>query len=154
MFDVNVKGMLFGMQEAAKHFMPAGGGTIINMLSTAGVRQHPLQAVYSTSKAATAQMTRLAALQYGKHKIRVNGICPTMVKTALARQYVNSEPLRNLVLGSIPPGRFAEVSDVVTVATFLASDEAGFITGALIPVDGGETRLCTFRASASGSAAM
>ena len=77
-----------------------------------------------------------------------------MVKTALARQYVDSEPLRNLVLGSIPPGRFAEVSDVVTVATFLASDEAGFITGALIPVDGGETRLCTFRASASGSAAM
>lgn len=138
-FDVNVKGMWFGIQEAAKYFMTAGGGTIINMLSTAALRQHPLQALYNMSKAAAAQMTRCAALEYGRHNIRVNGICPTLVKTALSRQVVDSEPMRSFVLDSIPLGRLAEVSDVAAVATFLASDEAGLITGALIPVDGGET---------------
>lgn len=138
-FDVNVKGMWFGMQEAAKHFISAGGGTIINMLSTAALKQHPLQAIYNMSKAAAAQMTRCAALEYGRHKIRVNGICPTMVKTAITRQFTEIEPMMNFVLGSIPLGRLAEISDVAAVATFLASDEAGLITGALIPVDGGET---------------
>ncbi len=137
---VNVKGMWFGIQEAVKHFMSAGGGSIINILSTAAIKQHPLQAAYNVSKAAAAQLTRCIALEYGRHNIRANGICPTMVKTALTRQFNENEPLKNFVLGCIPLGRFAEISDVASLATFLASDEAALISGALIPVDGGEVQ--------------
>ncbi|AZR31701.1 SDR family NAD(P)-dependent oxidoreductase [Xanthomonas vasicola] len=136
--DVNIKGMWFGMQEAAKHFISAGGGSIINMLSTAAIRQPPMQAIYNMSKAAAAQMTRSAALEYGRYNIRVNGICPTMVKTSLTRELTDNAPLMNYIVGTIALGRFAEVSDVAHVATFFASDAAAFLSGVLLPVDGAE----------------
>src|SRR5260370_1210719 len=91
-FDVNVKGTWFGCQEAIKEVLKQGrGGNIANIGSTAGMQGHPKQSVYNISKGAAANLTRCLAIEYGRDKIRVNGICPTDAKTSLTRAPVDDK---------------------------------------------------------------
>jgi NAD(P)-dependent dehydrogenase (short-subunit alcohol dehydrogenase family) len=138
-YNVNVKGMFFCSQEAVKQFLKQGkGGNIINIVSTAGLGGYPRQAVYNISKAAAANLTNSLAIEYGRHGIRVNGICPTYCKTGLARELYNDTGLMKVLEQGIPLGRWGEAKDIADLAVFLASDESEFIHGDLIPLDGGE----------------
>ena len=143
-FDVNVKGTFFGAQSAIKQFLSQGdGGVIINLVSTAGLQGHPNQSVYNISKGAQANLTRCLAIEYGKDKIRVNGICPTYAKTSLTRALFDDKDFDQVFTESIPLKRWGEVDDIANLAIFLASDESSYIHGDLIKVDGGET-LCRY----------
>jgi NAD(P)-dependent dehydrogenase (short-subunit alcohol dehydrogenase family) len=143
-FAVNVKGTFFGSQEAVKQFLrQKNGGNIINLVSTAGLQGHPKQSVYNTSKGAQANLTRCLAIEYGRDKIRVNGICPTYAKTALTRAFYDDKDFDTMFVRSIPLKRWGERQDVADLAVFLASDESSYIHGVLVPLDGGET-LCRY----------
>jgi NAD(P)-dependent dehydrogenase (short-subunit alcohol dehydrogenase family) len=143
-FDVNCKGSFFGAQSAVKQFLTQGdGGTIINLVSTAGLQGHPWQSVYNISKGAQAQLTRCLAIEYGKDGIRTNGICPTFAKTSLTRTLYDDKSFDEAFVESVPLKRWGEVDDVASLAVFLASEESSYIHGDLIRIDGGET-LCRY----------
>jgi len=138
-YNVNVKGMFFGSQEAVKQFLKQGkGGNIINIISVAGLGGYPRQAVYNISKAAAANLTNSLAIEYGREGIRVNGICPTYCKTSMTREVYADKEFAKAFAERIPLGRWGEAKDVADLAVFLASDESEFIHGDLIRVDGGE----------------
>ncbi|NIF52241.1 SDR family oxidoreductase [Burkholderia sp. Ax-1724] len=143
-FDVNVRGTWFGCQEAIKVFLRQGrGGNIVNIVSTAGLQGHPNQSVYNISKGAAANLTRCLAIEYGRDKIRVNGICPTYAKTSLTRALFDDKDFDKVFTDAIPLKRWGEVEDIANLAVFLASDESSYIHGDLVRIDGGET-LCRF----------
>lgn len=136
---VNTKGSFFGMQEAVKQFLKQGnGGSIVNVISTAGLGAYPYQSVYNASKGATARLTECLAIEYGRHNIRANGICPTYLKTSMMREGWDDEAFKADVAHKIPLQRWGEVDDAANLAVFLASDESAFITGDLIRLDGGD----------------
>ena len=94
-YEVNVKGTFFGAKAAIRQMLEQGdGGVIVNLVSTAGLQGHPNQSVYNISKGAQANLTRCLAIEYGKDRIRVNGICPTYAKTSLTRRAVRRQGLR------------------------------------------------------------
>jgi NAD(P)-dependent dehydrogenase (short-subunit alcohol dehydrogenase family) len=143
-YEVNVKGTFFGAKAAIRRMLEQGdGGVIINLVSTAGLQGHPNQSVYNISKGAAANLTRCLAIEYGKDRIRVNGICPTYAKTSLTRALFDDKDFDQVFTDSIPLKRWGEVDDIANLAVFLASDESGYIHGDLIKVDGGET-LCRY----------
>lgn len=149
-FDVNVKGSFFGTQSAVVQFRrqdanPSTGqrGTIVNLVSTAGLQGHPMQSVYNISKGAQANLTRCAAIEYGAEGIRVNGICPTYAKTALTRDLYEDMAFMQSFAESVPLKRWGEATDVANLALYLASDESAFVHGDLVRIDGGET-LCRY----------
>jgi NAD(P)-dependent dehydrogenase (short-subunit alcohol dehydrogenase family) len=143
-YEVNVKGSFFGAQEAVKVFKRQGGrGNIINLVSTAGLQDHPRQSVYNISKGAAANLTRCLAIEYGQEKIRVNGICPTYAKTALTRAFADDMDFDKMFVESVPLKRWGEVQDIADLAVFLVSDRSSYIHGDLIRIDGGET-LCRY----------
>ena len=137
---VLVKGSWFCAQEAVRLFLAqGGGGSIINIVSTAGLRGHGYQSVYNISKGAQANLTRCLGIEYGADNIRTNGICPSFAKTAMSRGGYDSEASIDMIRRAIPQGRWGEVSDVAGLALFLASEAGAHLNGALIPLDGGET---------------
>lgn len=149
-FNVNAKGTFFGTQSAVAQFRrqdpnPRTGqrGTIVNLVSTAGLQGHPMQSVYNISKGAQANLTRCAAIEYGAEGIRVNGICPTYAKTALTRDLYEDMAFMQTFAESVPLKRWGEMSDVAGLALYLASDESSYVHGDLVRIDGGET-LCRY----------
>ena len=138
--DVLVRGSWLVSQAAIRQFLRQGGqASVINVVSTAGLRPHQGQPAYNVAKAAQANLTRCLALEYGREGIRVNGICPTWMKTAMSRGGFENADFTQVVERTVPMGRWGEVGDVAELALYLASDASGFINGALIPLDGGET---------------
>ena len=146
--DTNLTGPFLLMKAVLPHMIDAGRGSIINMSSLAGLRCIPSMAAYSTTKAGLIGLTKAAAFDFGKYGIRVNVICPGPVKTETmdrAMAPVASE-LGTGIDGAydrlacfLPLKRSADASEVAGTATFLASDDASYITGAVITVDGGAT---------------
>jgi meso-butanediol dehydrogenase/(S,S)-butanediol dehydrogenase/diacetyl reductase len=114
--------------------MPA---SIINISSVAGMMGIPKRAAYVSSKHAIIGLTREMAMELGPHGIRVNAVAPGLVRTALTESYFSNPDLIRSMHASRPLGRAARVEEVASVILFLASDEASFVTGATIPVDGG-----------------
>jgi NAD(P)-dependent dehydrogenase (short-subunit alcohol dehydrogenase family) len=147
-FAVNVKGVLFTLQAAARSMIARGkGGKIINMASQAGRRGEPLVAVYCASKAAVISLTQSAGLALIKHKINVNGISPGVVDTpmwdqvdALFARYENRPKgeKKRLVGDGVPFGRMGLPEDHVGCAIFLASDDSRYVVAQTFNVDGGQ----------------
>jgi len=137
---VNSLGALRCTQEAARRFIAAGvPGRIVNICSTSSRQPSADFAVYASTKAALLSLTQASAKAFAGHGIRVNGIAPGIVDTALWRDDPAALADRALedYLGQIPLGRLATPEDVVAPVVFLASDDAAYITGQLIQVDGG-----------------
>jgi dihydroanticapsin dehydrogenase len=140
---VNVKGQIYGCRAAIPYMLAAGGGSIINISSVNGIVSEPFLAVYSASKGASIMLTKGVALDYAKRGIRCNVICPGWVDTPI--NYAHAEMLGGLAhvyetIDSFQPiGRPGEPREIAHVALFLASDEASFMTGSIVPVDGGMT---------------
>jgi NAD(P)-dependent dehydrogenase (short-subunit alcohol dehydrogenase family) len=133
---VNVKGVFLCAKYAIPH-MPSGS-SIINTSSVTGITGVRNRALYSASKGAIVSLTRNMALDYAGRGIRVNCICPGFVLTALIEGMLQKDPERAARLTSMHPlGRLGQPEDIANAVVFLASDEAAWITGAAIPIDGG-----------------
>ena len=115
------------------------GGVIINMSSQMGHVGGPIRSVYNMTKFGLEGLTKGMSIDLAKYNIRVNTVCPTFVVTPMTKKFLKSKKFKKEVLGNIPLGRFAELSDVASAAVFLASDAASMITGTSLLVDGGWT---------------
>jgi dihydroanticapsin dehydrogenase len=140
---VNVKGPIYGCRAAIPHMLSEGGGSIVNISSVNGIVSEPFLSVYSASKGAVVMLTKGVALDYAKQGIRCNAICPGWVDTPI--NYAHADMLGGLqhVYDTIesfqPIGRPGRPEEIANVALFLASDEASFMTGAIVSADGGMT---------------
>ena len=133
-------GSLQLMQCAFPHMRDAGGGSIINFGSSYGLRCEPGFLAYAATKEAIRTLTRTAAREWGKHKIRVNTILPSAMSPK-ALWYLNESKSYDFELAKVALGRFGSSDDIAPLAVFLASDEADYITGQTIGADGGSTML-------------
>lgn len=140
---VNFEAPFLLMKAAIPHFIRGGGGVIVNNASDQALIGKRDAAIYGASKAALAQLTMSAALDWGPKNIRVNCVAPGSTDTPMLRRVIKdlsvmrNEDLRPVYQSSIPLGRFAEPREIAWVMAFLASDAASFMTGTIIPVDGG-----------------
>lgn len=134
---VNLGGMFLCAKEALKRMEPQKSGVILFTASTNGMEAHPYYADYNASKAGVILLGRTLALEYAPY-IRVNSICPGYVLTPMQKAEYTEEMLEKVNQG-IPMKRHATPEEVAALFTFLASDEASYITGQHIPIDGGET---------------
>jgi NAD(P)-dependent dehydrogenase (short-subunit alcohol dehydrogenase family) len=140
---VNVKGPIYGCRAAIPHMLSQDGGSIVNISSVNGIVSEPYLSVYSASKGAVVMLTKGVALDYAKQGIRCNAICPGWVDTPI--NYAHAEMLGGLqhvydTIDSFQPiGRPGRPEEIAHVALFLASDEASFMTGAIVSADGGMT---------------
>lgn len=140
--NVNVRGVFLGMKYVLKVMEQQESGTIINTASTAGVKSEHSASVYSASKHAVVGLTKGAAMEYVKKGIRVNGICPGGVETALTKGVEQSFTSGGYVPEEIPNmrmGRYAQPVELAEVVSFLASDRTSYMTGSIVLVDGGLT---------------
>jgi NAD(P)-dependent dehydrogenase (short-subunit alcohol dehydrogenase family) len=140
---INARASFLVARYVVPVMIEAGGGAIVNIASDLGFVVVPGLGAYCSSKGAVLQLTRVLAAECGKYNIRVNALCPTMVDTPMARRTLDTHPdpakwLSELEKG-IPLGRIGNVDDVAEAAVFLASDQARYITGVALPVDGGRT---------------
>lgn len=138
-FQVNVKSLFLTARHAVPLFRRQGGGCFINIASTAGVRPRPGLVWYNGSKGAVIIISKAMAVELAPDKIRVNCINPVAGETALLATFMGEDtPARRAqFIASIPLGRFSQPRDIANAALFLASDDADFITGACLEVDGG-----------------
>jgi 3alpha(or 20beta)-hydroxysteroid dehydrogenase len=136
--DVNLVGTLIGMKAVAPSMRKAGGGSIINVSSNGGIWGLPSLGAYVSSKWAVRGLSKTAALDLGKRGIRVNSLHPGGIDTPMTR-IPGQEPNESVFAKSLPMRRFGLVDEVANVVTFLASDEASYVTGAEWSVDGGAT---------------
>ncbi len=134
--DVNVNGAYLTTRATAP-FLLEGGGTVVMVSSTLGTNASPRLAGYGASKAALIQLTKTLAREWADRGVRVNALCPGYVETDLTSAMLAVERLREEVVDATPLGRVATVEEIVGPALFLASDEASYITGATLLVDGG-----------------
>lgn len=134
-WSVNVRGLLLTTQEAVRHF-GAGGGRIINLSSGAVQAAPPGMSVYSASKAAVETLTRTFAAELGPRGVTVNAVSPGLTETDMLRQALTPE-YRAQMIARTPLRRLGQPEDVADVVAFLASDDARWITGAILPVSGG-----------------
>jgi 3-oxoacyl-[acyl-carrier protein] reductase len=136
MFDLNVRGLLFATQAAVAAFGDHGG-SIINIGSVASLLALAGGSAYSATKGAVDVLTRSLATELGPRKILVNAVLPGAVETEGARSLAEFDQLLALLLPRTPLGRVGRPQDIATVVSFLASEDAGWITGQVIPVAGG-----------------
>lgn len=139
---INLKSMFLCGQAVARTMVKRRAGTIINMSSVNSALAIPNQVPYVVSKGAINQLTKVMALNLAPHGIRVNGIAPGTILTDLARKAVLASPeARHTILSRTPLGRCGEPAEIAAVAAFLASDDASYMTGETMFVDGGRMAL-------------
>lgn len=138
--SINARGSLLVTKYAAREMIRAGrGGAIVNVSSQASLVALTGHISYGSSKAALDNITRVSALELGRHGIRVNSVNPTVVMTPMSAWYWGREDIGGPFLEQMPLGRWATEDDIAGPIVFLLSDAAGMITGVSLPIDGGYT---------------
>jgi cyclopentanol dehydrogenase len=138
MMAVNAKGPFLGVKAAAEAMRASGGGSIVNLSSTAGLRAS-VAVHYGASKGALRLMTKSIANRYAKDGIRCNSVHPGPIDTAMGHAAVPEDQLDERLYNRIPLGRFGKPEEIANAILFLASDESSFMTGSELVVDGGAT---------------
>ncbi|PKB73682.1 MAG: cyclopentanol dehydrogenase [SAR202 cluster bacterium Io17-Chloro-G7] len=136
-FEVNAKGVFLGTKLAITEMRNAGGGSIINISSVAGLVGSLTSSAYSASKGAVRLFTKSTAIQYASEGIRANSIHPGAIDTAMGEQVWPNPETREEVVNRTPVGRMGVPEDIAFGALFLASDESSFVTGSELVIDGG-----------------
>jgi 3-oxoacyl-[acyl-carrier protein] reductase len=138
-FAVNVKAIYWAAKHAVPVFRTQGGGAIINTASTAGIRPRPGLTWYNGSKGAVITITKSMAVELAPDRIRVNALCPVAGETPLLASFMggDTDEHRARFIATVPLGRLSTPLDVARAALWLASEDAGFITGVALEVDGG-----------------
>jgi NAD(P)-dependent dehydrogenase (short-subunit alcohol dehydrogenase family) len=138
--DIMLSGTFYGAQAAARHMLPAGSGTIINIASVNGLVAQSGRASYASAKAGVVRLTEVLAGEWGHRGVRVNAIAPAVFMTDLARtSFADGSASPEVYLRRSPSGRMGEVPELVAALLFLASPHAGYITGQTLKVDGAWT---------------
>jgi NAD(P)-dependent dehydrogenase (short-subunit alcohol dehydrogenase family) len=137
LIDVNLGGAFYCMKAEAPALKAAGGGAIVNTASVASLVAAPGMAAYVASKHGLAGLTKAAAVDLIRHRIRVNAVCPGMINTAMLAPLVADQQLLRHMESQTPIGRVGEADEVARAVLFLASDEASYMVGTLLSVDGG-----------------
>ena len=137
---INLKGVFLGCKYGIPALRRSGGGVVINMASVVAMMGSATpQLAYTTSKGGVLAMTRELAVIHARENIRINALCPGPLRTELLMKYLDTEEKLQRRLVHIPLGRFGEPREIAKVALFLASDDASFMVGATVLVDGGIT---------------
>lgn len=138
--DINLRGVFLGCRYGVPALKRAGGGAILNTASQSGLQGHPNNEAYCAAKAGVINFTRSLAKDLARHNIRVNAICPGGTDTPILRGYVpvgeSDDYVARLVAPRTPFGRLARPEEIAAAALFLVSDEASFVSGVALPVDG------------------
>lgn len=143
--NVNLNGVFYGMKYALAHFVEQGGGVIVNISSIAALVAFPELPPYNAAKAGVSQLTREAAVEYAQLGVRVNAVAPTAIMTPMNRKTAleTDDPaaFERALTGMNPMPGTATADDIAAAVAFLASDDARFISGVTLPVDGGYTAI-------------
>ena len=137
--DINAKGVFLGTKSAIPAMRDAGGGSIVNISSVAGLVGNVLSSAYTASKGAVRLLTKSTAIQYARDGIRCNSVHPGTIETPMTAAMLSEEAYRQDRLNRTPLGRLGTAEDVAYGVLFLASDEASFMTGSELVIDGGRT---------------
>jgi len=140
---INLRGSFLGCKKAIPLMRERGAGAIVNIASINGIRGNHRLVAYAATKGAIVSMTMSLALDHAKEKIRVNCICPATINTDMARGMMAEAPdpriIEQAMIEKHPLGRIAQPEEVAATIAFLASEDASFMTGLAIPVDGGRS---------------
>lgn len=139
LMDVNLKGLFFMSQAAARPMIERGYGRIVNLSSQAGLVGIPRHAVYAASKGGVNMLTKVLALEWAPLGVTVNAVAPTFIRTPGTAERLDDPELAADILSRIPVGRFGTTADVAAAVLYLASPAAGLVTGTVLTVDGGWT---------------
>jgi len=140
LMGVNLKGAHHGVKYAAKQMKKQKtGGAILNIASTAALEGYPMLTTYCASKGGILAFTRAAAMELAPSRIRVNAICPGLVETPMTKDFLQTKEAREAQLKDIPIGIIGQPEDIAYGALYLVSDEARYVTGVALVIDGGTT---------------
>ena len=134
---VNLKGVFLGMRHVLPVMLKQGSGAIVNTASVSGLGGDWHMSAYNASKGAVVNLTRAMAMDYAKDGVRVNSVCPSLTLSKLTQEDVKKPSTKKKLEERMPLGRIAMPDDIAAVIAFLASDDARFVTGVNLPVDGG-----------------
>jgi meso-butanediol dehydrogenase/(S,S)-butanediol dehydrogenase/diacetyl reductase len=136
---IDLDAVFYGSKAAIPHMRKVGGGAIINTASASGMAGDYGFAAYNAAKGGVINYTRACAIDHARENIRVNAVCPGPVETPIFMGITEIPGLPEAWRKTVPAGRFAKAEEIAAVVAFLASDDASYVTGAIVPVDGGLT---------------
>ncbi|WP_433945089.1 SDR family NAD(P)-dependent oxidoreductase [Paenibacillus sp. SN-8-1] len=137
--SINLTSTFLGMKYVVPHMIENNGGSIINISSIAGLTGSSGAGAYTASKGGVRMLSKAAAVDFGKHNIRVNSVHPGFIETPMSSDFVHNEQMLKWFLSQTALPRVGQASEVAQAVLFLASDESAYITGIELPVDGGVT---------------